>query len=97
MLDKQAYEELYDGLIALEVFCENIKDAITKMQNIMEDDNLPNVIHLHIDAITKMQNIMEDDYLQHGLLPPGFAEDEDDNLPNVIHLHKDEDKEDKDE
>ena len=74
MLDKQAYEELYDGLIALEVFCENIKDAITKMQNIMEDD-----------------------YLQHGLLPPGFAEDEDDNLPNVIHLHKDEDKEDKDE
>ena len=63
MLDKQAYEELYDGLIALEVFCENIKDAITKMQNIMEDD-----------------------YLQHGLLPPGFAEDEDDNLPNVIHL-----------
>lgn len=54
MLDKQAYEELYDGLIALEVFCENIKDAITKMKNIMEDD-----------------------YLQHGLLPPGFAEDED--------------------
>jgi len=68
MLDKQAYEELYDGLIALEVFCENIKDAITKMQNIMEDDylqhgllppkvrwpkneddNLPNVIHLHKD------------------------------------------------
>jgi len=44
MLDKQAYEELYDGLIALlkdnEVFCENIKDAITKMQNIMEDDYL---------------------------------------------------------
>ncbi len=74
MLDKQAYEELHDGLIALEVFCENIKDAITKMKNIMEDD-----------------------YLQHGLLPPGFAEDEDDNLPNVIHLHKDEDKEDKDE
>ena len=78
MLDKQAYilfsahlkscEELHDGLIALEVFCENIKDAITKMQNIMEDDylqhgllppkvrwpkdeddNLPNVIHLHKD------------------------------------------------
>jgi len=68
MLDKQAYEELYDGLIALEVFCENIKDAITKMKNIMEDDylqhgllppkvrwpkdeddNLPNVIHLHKD------------------------------------------------
>jgi hypothetical protein len=68
MLDKQAYEELYDGLIALEVFCENIKDVITKMQNIMEDDylqhgllppkvrwpkdeddNLPNVIHLHKD------------------------------------------------
>ena len=68
MLDKQAYEELYDGLIALEVFCENIKDAITKMQNIMEDDylqhgllppkvrwpkdeddNLPNIIHLHKD------------------------------------------------
>jgi len=82
MLDKQAYEELYDGLIALEVFCENIKDAITKMQNIMEDDNLPNVIHLHIDAITKMQNIMEDDYLQHGLLPPKvrWPKDEDDNL-----------------
>ena len=54
MLDKQAYEELHDGLIALEVFCENIKDAITKMQNIMEDD-----------------------YLQYGMLPPGFAEDED--------------------
>ena len=68
MLDKQAYEELHDGLIALEVFCENIKDAITKMQNIMEDDylqhgllppkvrwpkdeddNLPNIIHLHKD------------------------------------------------
>ena len=75
MLDKQAYEELYDGLIALEVFCENIKDAITKMQNIMEDDylqhgllppkvrwpkdeddNLPNVIHLHKDEDKEDKN-----------------------------------------
>ncbi len=97
MLDKQAYEELYDGLIALEVFCENIKDAITKMQNIMEPAVLLQWSKDTGRLITKMQNIMEDDYLQHGLLPPGFAEDEDDNLPNVIHLHKDEDKEDKDE
>ncbi len=99
MLDKQAYEELYDGLIALEVFCENIKDAITKMQNIMEPAVLLQWSKDTGRLITKMQNIMEDDYLQHGLLPPKvrWPKDEDDNLPNVIHLHKDEDKEDKDE
>ena len=96
MLDKQAYEELHDGLIALEIFCENIKKDYEEITNILQSSQW-NELTERIDAITKMQNIMEDDYLQHGLLPPGFAEDEDDNLPNVIHLHKDEDKEDKDE
>ena len=95
MLDKQAYEELYDGLIALEVFCENIKRTLVAA---IEDVVQP-LEKEQADVITKMQNIMEDDYLQHGLLPPKvrWPKDEDDNLPNVIHLHKDEDKEDKDE
>ena len=95
MLDKQAYEELHDGLIALEVFCENIKRALVAA---IEDVVQP-LEKEQADVITKMQNIMEDDYLQHGLLPPKvrWPKDEDDNLPNVIHLHKDEDKEDKDE
>tara|TARA_Y100000034_G_scaffold17041_1_gene18559 strand:+ start:55 stop:204 length:150 start_codon:yes stop_codon:yes gene_type:complete len=41
MLDKQAY-------IALEVFCENILPPKVRWPK-DEDDNLPNVIHLHKD------------------------------------------------